>query len=347
MPNLRCFGLFLSFGFACAPLGAAELELHYQFNGDATDALGNAAFNGTLENSAGFAPGVFGSALLANDGANQYVNTSVSPGAINFAGNAPKTTSAWVRTSVFSNAGIFGMGQGDDGEMWSLRVQASTNDWRAQHWGPPDYDFNTPGFSGNWAHLVIVHDGSQGRTYFNGQLVGSENSTLNTTVTEGDRNLEIGRYNVNDGDIWDGEIDDVAFWSGSVLTEAQINAMYHLGLPSSFDNLSSAFGFNLDAGQVDELFTIHEDQAGQVSFDGGDNFWSFADELTAINGGTPLGQPFQIGDETFVQLSNAGTGTGLLLAAAPVPEPASIAIWSLIGLALCGFGCYRFRSKKH
>mgnify|MGYP002623760887 CR=1 FL=1 len=36
----------------------------------------------------------------------------------------------------------------------------------------------------------------------------------------------------------------------------------------------------------------------------------------------------------------------LTVQAAPVPEPASIAIWSLLGLGLAGFGYYRVRRKK-
>ena len=39
-------------------------------------------------------------------------------------------------------------------------------------------------------------------------------------------------------------------------------------------------------------------------------------------------------------------GTAGAPGAAGVPEPASIAIWSLIGLALTGFGYYRVRRNK-
>jgi len=31
---------------------------------------------------------------------------------------------------------------------------------------------------------------------------------------------------------------------------------------------------------------------------------------------------------------------------APVPEPASLAMWSLIGAALAALGCYRVRRKR-
>ena len=37
---------------------------------------------------------------------------------------------------------------------------------------------------------------------------------------------------------------------------------------------------------------------------------------------------------------------GFVTDAPPVPEPASIAVWSLLGLALAGFGCFRACRKK-
>ncbi|MCA9268430.1 MAG: PEP-CTERM sorting domain-containing protein [Planctomycetales bacterium] len=35
-----------------------------------------------------------------------------------------------------------------------------------------------------------------------------------------------------------------------------------------------------------------------------------------------------------------------LLEVPAVPEPSTIAVWSLLGLALCGFGCLRRRGRQ-
>lgn len=57
-------------------------------------------------------------------------------------------------------------------------------------------------------------------------------------------------------------------------------------------------------------------------------------------------------DEVGVWFDQALTAEEILflsqnsLNAPPIPEPASIAIWSLIGLMLCGFGAYRIRRSQ-
>ncbi len=55
---------------------------------------------------------------------------------------------------------------------------------------------------------------------------------------------------------------------------------------------------------------------------------------------------------TSIDFGTAGSASGNTAifavsgTAAAVPEPAPIAIWSLIGLGLAGFGYYRTRRKK-
>ena len=66
------------------------------------------------------------------------------------------------------------------------------------------------------------------------------------------------------------------------------------------------------------------------------------------------GSPFVIGENTLAfRVNNAGAGDmGLLVtdivgsAQLAVPEPASIALWSLLGLAAAGFGWVRWKKQR-
>ena len=51
-------------------------------------------------------------------------------------------------------------------------------------------------------------------------------------------------------------------------------------------------------------------------------------------------------DNNQINIDNFRLGTDFNFTAAPVPEPASIAIWSLIGLGLIRYGRRRKRLKK-
>jgi hypothetical protein len=74
----------------------------------------------------------------------------------------------------------------------------------------------------------------------------------------------------------------------------------------------------------------------------GDTTWlAFSGEFPM---GMVPGDVFTSGGQTFALLSGSQTaGIGVVQA---VPEPAAIALWSLIGLGVAGFGYSRARRKR-
>ncbi len=82
-------------------------------------------------------------------------------------------------------------------------------------------------------------------------------------------------------------------------------------------------------------------QAGIPYMESSDNNDSYLDGNAYRSEANGLGTPnfgFIRGDKIF--------HLNLASAAAAVPEPASLALWGMIGLALAGFGYYRARRKK-
>ena len=92
-----------------------------------------------------------------------------------------------------------------------------------------------------------------------------------------------------------------------------------------------------DAGSFDLLKQVHDTGSGSVDI--GDLTWSYAAGLTGDAGLTGSGTDFSL-------VLHATNDTGLTSASnVSVPEPASIAIWSILGLCLAGY-CFRRRRKQ-
>jgi len=133
-----------------------------------------------------------------------------------------------------------------------------------------------------------------------------------------------------------GDLDDVGYWGGE-LTDGEVNAIYNLALTLGQDG--SAFDFNYDLGQVQQMLLVHDALSGQTTI--GYDVWAFADGLNALAGGAAEGDLFVSGGDTFLLLSSSGTGTGLQRVAV-IPEPSTLAIW---GLGLIGLIGWRRRRR--
>jgi len=73
---------------------------------------------------------------------------------------------------------------------------------------------------------------------------------------------------------------------------------------------------------------------------------SYTTDLLSFNDSTDMLERIEF---QFAGGGSNGARTGFILdnlVVTAVPEPASVAIWSLIGLGLAGFGCYRLRRRK-
>jgi hypothetical protein len=94
-----------------------------------------------------------------------------------------------------SNGGMFDLGDsGSTGRQYSLRLNASYVNWRAQFWGDPDYDF-TYDTRAKWTMFSVVYGSDKiGRTYRdNGVLLGQDSGAEDLT-TAGARPFEMGRH---------------------------------------------------------------------------------------------------------------------------------------------------------
>jgi len=94
-----------------------------------------------------------------------------------------------------SSGGMFDLGDsGITGGQYSLRLNGSYVNWRAQFWNNPDYDF-TYDTRAKWTMFSVVYGSDKiGRTYRdNGVLLGQDSGAFNL-ATAGTRPFEMGRY---------------------------------------------------------------------------------------------------------------------------------------------------------
>ena len=175
-----------------------------------------------------------------------------------------------------------------------------------------------------WHHIGYVGDNTSIRYYIDGVFIGQDTTTPTSTF---DGRFEIGGSSQFSEDTT-GLMSDVAIWN-EALTEDELIALFEI---------SDSDGLLYDAGEFDLLKQLHDGGvAGTVDIDGTE--WEFVDSglvaglMADGSGGFTLGL-------------NSTSGSGVQTVAAAVPEPASVAIWSLIGLGLTGFGVYRARKKQ-
>ncbi len=221
---------------AACGLADAGLVAQYNLDGNANDSVGT--FNGNINGSYTFVPSPYGGgqAIQLTGGYIDTVASNAKASVLGVGGNNPKSISAWAAPTSFDNGSIWDLGStGSAGQMFSLRTLTTANQWRAQFWSTPDFDFTAPFSSTSWGWYVLAHDGAAGRAYYNGALIAQKVSTLNTN--DG-RALEIGRY--GGGTTFKGTIDDVRVYN-QALTGAEIQAQYRAmgGYSEDFDNYGS------------------------------------------------------------------------------------------------------------
>ena len=136
----------------------------------------------------------------------------------------------------------------------------------------------------------------------------------------------------NGGRIYNGKFDDWAIWTGEALNAAESTAIHNLANSS----------LNYNAQNADDLFGVYDGEESSASIDGM--------EWVAAGDGTLTGNPGDVldlgGGDFGLILNGNGGGVQTASSAATVPEPASIAIWSLLGLAGFGYGCFRRRRNS-
>lgn len=347
MPRLIVAALPILLFSMCGMSIAQNLDAHWSFDTDFTDSTG--AHNGTAQGAGAVidnGESVVGGGSVSLSGATtSYVQATGYKGVT---GTAARTVAAWVKfDSPIANPpndvnqGIFGWGTNSGGEKWTVRSQSNNGlngALRTEING--GYIVGTTDLhDGNWHHVAatFVDDGSPDvrdvLLYVDGQLnadfggapapSASAARALNTTATGID--VRIGARQANTNDNLDGFIDDAGIFTESLSAE-KIEAIFDLAT-------NSELGYDLS--DDDLLFATFEQGAG-ASVDINGLTWQFVDSgltpgLTGSDGAFSLGL-------------DAASGAGLQTVA--IPEPASVAIWSLIGLGLATFGYMRRRRKS-
>ena len=204
------------------------LIAYYPFNGNANDASGHNN-NGTVT-GATLTTDRFGRAnkayLFNGNGAYIYVPNSSSlqsPGSTNTI-----TQAAWIYLNGMSHIGspdgpiTMKSDKADNRFMYRMTIGSSNTlvasyiDW--DHPAAASYAFNLH----TWYFLVTTYDGSVGKCYINGTLVGS--TTLNLTIPTDNLPLTIGRDSPGAEEYFNGIIDEVRIYNRA-LTQAEINTL--------------------------------------------------------------------------------------------------------------------------
>jgi CotH protein/lamin tail-like protein/concanavalin A-like lectin/glucanase superfamily protein/chitobiase/beta-hexosaminidase-like protein len=160
------------------------------------------------------------------DGAGDYVEIGKTASELGIGGANPKSITAWVYTRAFNEAGIWDMGDYVEGQNFSLRTLGTTNNWRVQYWGGPDFDFVYDSLN-KWVHFALVYDGAGSILYADGTNHASYLGTLNTSDVE---TMKIGRWSFNNDPIvyFDGVIDDVQLYD-QVLDVTDVESIMNVG----------------------------------------------------------------------------------------------------------------------
>jgi hypothetical protein len=204
------------------------LIAYYPFNGNANDVSGNNN-NGTV-NGATLTTDRFGKANKAYlfDGNSAYIYVPNSPSLQSPGSTNTITQAAWVYLNGMSNIGspdgpiTMKSDTRDNGFMYRMTIGGSNTlvasyiDW--YHPAAASYTFNLH----TWYFLVTTYDGSVGKCYINGTLIGS--TTLDLTIPTDNLPLIMGMDSPGAYEYFNGVIDDLRIYNRA-LTEAEIDTL--------------------------------------------------------------------------------------------------------------------------
>lgn len=199
----------------------ANLKCYYRFSSGAltTDSSGN-GYTLTNNNTVTDGTGVYGGAASFASASSQYFSTS---GNIDISGNGARSVSLWVKTSTAGRMKYVGWGADSTNAAFILCSDGSS-EFYVIAYGANDIKTTYVMNTGAWIHVVVTHDGTTTRLYFNGQFHSSYARTYNTTNGV----LNIGRQIYADGGnyyYYNGLLDDLAIFNVA-LSADQIKELY-------------------------------------------------------------------------------------------------------------------------
>ena len=102
---------------------------------------------------------------------------------------------------------------------------------------------------GDWVHVVGVKDpvtnGGQMRVYIDTTEYTLDNTDLSVAISNNSRSDQIGVFN-NTSDEMNGAISNVAYWTNTALTQAQVQTIYNNGVPGDISSLSPVAWYKLN-----------------------------------------------------------------------------------------------------
>lgn len=298
---------------------AANLLIHYGFDDGAAAAtnqgsLGDGTRNGTTYSGTA----AIGSQSLSFDGDNDWITnpdlgsrtaftTSFwynTPGA--GGGAALYTNGAWTNDSVHSNLS----GTNGSSRMW---MEFNSGNQRSSGDVAGGTQLN------NWHNIIASFESGSITYYVDGVQSPAGSQTMSGPTARFDVS-QIGAW--NDSRDYNGLYDDWSFWDAG-LSAAEAVSLYNLG--------TSSLDYN--ASDASELFDVFNGDAASANING--LVWTAAADGALVGG---VGEVVDLGGGDYGLVLNAnGGGLTTLSAAAGVPEPTSLVIWSLLGLLTMGF----------
>ena len=266
--------------------------------------------NGTLVGDAGFAPGVFGTAISL-DGNGDIVTCGSSP----ITGSAPRTMSVWAKTSATGELDVMvALGSNSsNGAKWDFALDNANGGvlelgvaGGRTVGGPPAFN------DGQW-HLFtsVLPQGldrlNEVRLFGDGSWLGVQGFDNNRAINTASGIFYVGRRanGSPSTSYFDGEIDDLAIWN-EPLSDDEVRALYEVGLDPEL-------GYN--AAVFNELREVWLERADEAAI--GDLVWTRATGLTDPAGVTIDGAGYRV-------VLDAAADTGVF-AAIPPCNPADIA----------------------
>jgi len=192
-----------------------SLVARYEMEGSGADSSGN-DFDGTLMNNPSFGMGVNNVGMAVDyNGSDQFINTNTNADELGIGGRSARTVTSWVFVRSFNSAGVYEMGNNNDGREFALRVRSTIGQWRAEYGGGVNHTITGLDTRNSWVHFAQVYTGGHSHIYVDGVLTSSMAVRLDTGTG---RDFRIGRRNNN---YFDGLIDEVRIYNRA-LSEAEI-----------------------------------------------------------------------------------------------------------------------------
>ncbi len=281
----------------------AEPLVRLNFNNDAIENAGSFDLTGlAFSDAEGDAPvfvdtGIFGLKAIQLDGTN-YIATSTTTSALGISGAAPKTVSAIVKPDATGNYCLWTVGSNNTRQDFTIKIAADKT-LKGQLWGA-DFQTTVPySIKDDWGLVTQTYDGKTVSIYYNGQLTGSSEVTLDT----GNQAVRVGYWNSLPCSLRGG-IADFCIYGESFTANQARRAAYGLGGGLfCFNEYADGFGVGSNdgwyAGCGNRMFKT-------TSYAGMNAISSYSKSNQAVgeegtsdaSNGILWGQPFTVEDDT-------------------------------------------------